>query len=225
MVDVDGSALTPLVPSNCPAICSDAVEGAAWSPDGRTLVFTRALLHGRSTEPATVELWLTKPDGSAAHRLRPEPTGSVRHETGGEDGFGGWSPDGTRILFTHRERATPPNPEQYAVYTVGPDGTNPRQLTPNDIQAGDAAWSPDGTLIAFLSPPDAEDFPRVLYTMRPDGSGITGLTNNFDANDSDDPRGRRTAARSCSPTSLPVLHTVPISTSWTAEAGRRVRSP
>lgn len=187
MVNADGSGLTPLVPSNCPDVCSDAVEGSAWSPDGHTLVFTRAILHGRSTEPDTVELWLTNPDGSAGHRLRPESTRRARHETGGEDGFGGWSPDGTRILFTHRERATPPNPEQYAVYTVEPDGTNPRQLTPNDIQAGDAVWSPDGTLIAFLSPPDAEDFPKVLYTMRPDVSGMTGLTNNFDDNDSDDP--------------------------------------
>jgi Tol biopolymer transport system component len=187
LVDVDGSGLEPLVPSNCPDVCSDSVEGSAWSPDGRRLVFTRAILHGRSTEPTAVELWLTNTDGREAHRLTQKPAETVGGRPGAQDGFAGWAPDGTRVVFTHRERGTPPSPDQFAVYTIKPDGTDPRQLTPNDIQAGDAVWSPDGTLIAFLSPPDAETFPKVVYTMRPDGSGMTPLTSDLDVNDSDDP--------------------------------------
>jgi Tol biopolymer transport system component len=187
VVGVDGSGLEQLVPSNCPDVCSDAVEGSAWSPDGRTLVFTRAVLHGRSSEPATVELWLTNADGSGAHRLTHAPAEDVDGRARAQDGFAGWAPDGTRILFTHRERGTPPSLDQFAVHTIKRDGTDLRRLTPNDIQAGDPVWSPDGTLIAFQSPPDVEGFPRVLYTMRPDGTGMTPLTNNLDGNDSDDP--------------------------------------
>ena len=118
VVDVDGSGLEPLVPSNCPDICSDAVEGSGWSPDGRRLVFTRAVLHGRSTEPVSVELWLTNTDGKAARRLIQKSVGSVAARPSARDGFASWAPDGTRIVFTHEDRGLPPSMDQFTVYTI-----------------------------------------------------------------------------------------------------------
>jgi TolB protein len=184
-VDTDGSGLTRVAPSNCPQVCSDAVEGSPWSPDGRMLVFTRSVLHRGSTKPSTVAVWLTNTDGSGAHALT-HPAAGTPDLPGAQDGSASWAPDGRRVLFTRSTRAVPPNPDQFAVYSIEPDGADLRQLTPNDIEAGHAVWSPDGTLIVFQSPPDHEAFPKVLFTVRADGSGMTELTENLDGNDSDD---------------------------------------
>jgi TolB protein len=187
MVDVDGSGLTQLVPSNCPDVCGDAVEGSGWSPDGRTLAFTRAIFHGRSTDPTNIELWLMNTHGSAARRLTHESVKSVGGQPGAQDGFASWSPDGKRIVFTHWEHARPGSLDQFAVDTIKPDGTDVRQVTPNDVQAGEPVWSPDGTLIAFQSPPDPEGVTKNLYTIRPDGTGMSPLTGNLGGTDSDHP--------------------------------------
>jgi TolB protein len=186
IVDVDGSALTRVAPSNCPGVCSDAVEGSPWSPDGRLLAFTRAVLQSGTTRARSVEVWLTNTDGSGAHPLTHPPAGTP-DRPGSQDGSASWAPDGSRVLFTRSTPAVPPNPDQFAVHSIKPDGTGLRQLTPNDIQAGHAVWSPDGRLIVFQSPPDREAFPKVLYTVRADGSGMTELTENLDGTDSDDP--------------------------------------
>jgi TolB protein len=187
LVDVDGSGLEQLVPSNCPDICSDAVEGFGWSPDGRTLAFTRAIFHGHATAPTSIGLWLMNTDGRAARRLTPELVGSLGGRPRAQDDSASWSPDGTRVVFTHQERSSPGSLDQFAVDTIKPDGTDLRQVTPNDVQAGQPAWSPDGTLIAFQSPPDPEGVVKDLYTIRPDGRGMTPLTSNLDGNDSDHP--------------------------------------
>jgi Tol biopolymer transport system component len=190
LVGVDGTGLRALAPANCPGVCSDAVEGPAWSPDGRRLVFTRALLRGHSLLPTARQVWVADADGSGAHRVTQEPAGSA-------DGSASWAPDGTRILFTRHVRAVAPNPDQFAVYVVDVNGSDLRQVTPNDIEAGEAVWSPDGALIAIQSPPDDEAFPKALFTIRPDGTGMHELTDNLDANDSDGPTwspdGRRIA--------------------------------
>jgi Tol biopolymer transport system component len=53
-----------------------------------------------------------------------------------------WSPDGRRIAFTSRDRAT----GRYGVYTVGLRDARPRLLA---LDAANPRWSPDGTQIAF----------------------------------------------------------------------------
>ncbi len=187
VVNVDGTGLRRLAPSSCPALCSDAVEGPGWSPDGHTLVFTRTIVARGSTKPTNIELWLMNADTSEARRLTHESLDRPGGQPGSQDNYAGWSPDGTQVVFTHWEHGIHGNPDQFAIETVKPDGTGRRQVTPNDINAGEPAWSPDGTLIAFQSPPDDEGMIRDLYTIRPDGTEISTLTSNMDANDSDHP--------------------------------------
>jgi Tol biopolymer transport system component len=187
VVNVDGSGLRRLAPSGCPALCGDAVEGPGWSPDGHTLVFTRAIFARGSTKPTTIELWLMNIDTSQARRLTHESLGRAGGPPGAQDNDAGWSPDGTQVVFTHWEHGINGNPDQFAVETIKPDGTSRRQVTPNDINAGEPAWSPDGTLIAFQSPPNDVGMIKDLYTIRPDGRDISPLTANLDANDSDHP--------------------------------------
>jgi TolB protein len=91
------------------------------------------------------------------------------------------------LLFTHWEHSTGGSQDQFGVETVKPDGSGRREVTPLDVQGGEAVWSPDGALIAFQSPPDDEGVVKNLYTIRPDGTGMTALTFSFDGADADHP--------------------------------------
>ncbi len=62
------------------------------------------------------------------------------------------------------------------VYTMQPDGSNPRNVTNNPAYDANPAWSPDGTRIAFASNRDTGSGTVELYVMNTDGSGVTRLT-------------------------------------------------
>jgi Tol biopolymer transport system component len=169
MVGVDGSGLHQIIPGGCPktATCGDAVEGHAFSPDGRRLVFTRAVFPEGASQPAYVELWSSNLDGSHAFR--------VTRESGmAQDDDASWSPDGQRIVFLHWIYGTP---DQFRIATVGSDGTGMRLITPAGLDSADPSYSPLGDRILFQSPPDPT-FPvnQVLYTVRPDGSSLQPLS-------------------------------------------------
>ena len=157
-------------PSGCPDVCGDAVEGAAWSPDGRTLVFTRTTLRESSTDPAAVEIWLVDLRTGSAHAMTHRSTVGVGGKPGSQDNEGGWSPDGRRIVFTHWDHRASGSVDQYSVVTMRPDGPDQQQVTPNDVNAGQPAWSPDGTLIAFSHVPAGPGTSADLYVVQRDGS-------------------------------------------------------
>lgn len=131
----------------------------AWSPDGRTVAFTR------SGANAAAAIWLAAPDGSSARRL---VSGSSP----------AWSPDGKTFVFTHGS----------FLWTMRRNGTGFHQLTSTpanpdcDFTQGDydgsPDWSPDGHLIAFVrycgSTIDQEE--NAIYVIRPDGTGLRLLT-------------------------------------------------
>ena len=76
----------------------------------------------------------------------------------------------------------------YEIYTMNPDGTNPRNLTNNPANDVTPAWSPDGTQLAFASDRDTGGNNVDLYLMQvnPDGSPgtVTRLTTSTDGADS-----------------------------------------
>jgi len=81
-----------------------------------------------------------RPDGSDAHEIVADVTGSA----GGPD----WSPDGGRIAFELMV-----SDDVFQIWTVNADGADHRQLLACDaspcVQVGVPAWSPDGKQLAF----------------------------------------------------------------------------
>jgi hypothetical protein len=78
-----------------------------------------------------------------------------------------WSPDGRTLLF---ESTLSGN---YAVYTVGADGGDPRRLTPDTADSEQPNWSPDGSRVVFSSNRAGHSD---LYLMDADGSHQARLT-------------------------------------------------
>jgi TolB protein len=187
VVQVDGSGLARLPASNCPAVCADAVEGAGWSPDGRRLAFTRSIYRAGARQPTNIEIWSMNADGTGAQRLTHQSLQPGQGRPAVQDNGASWSPDGSRLVFTRWVHRIGDGLDQFTVMTMASDGGDLRSVSPNDVNAGEPVWSPDGSLIAFQSPPDDEGVPKGIYTIRPDGTGMTSLTIELGDRDSDHP--------------------------------------
>jgi Tol biopolymer transport system component len=112
-----------------------------WSPNGRTIVFTRR-----------GDLYAMSRTGTPARLTRTETRESDAT----------WSPDGRRLAFVGGR----PGREQ--IYVMNSDGSSRRQVSREESCAGHPSWSPDGSRIlgttAFCS-----DVPA-LFSIRPDGT-------------------------------------------------------
>jgi Tol biopolymer transport system component len=133
----------------------------AWSPDGERLAFAR--YEGGPDS----NLFIVNSDGSGEHRLTT---------SGGMDESPSWSPDGRRIVYT----ADPTtncvrDPDCEAeVHILNVDTLDDFVLADRGYQP---AWSPRGDVIAFTrTAPCAGCHEDDIYTVAPDGSGLTNLT-------------------------------------------------
>jgi len=78
-----------------------------------------------------------------------------------------WSPDGTRIAFTHDFM------DNDDVWVADPDGSNAVNLTNDPAADSQPDWSPDGQLISFIS--DRNGTPSLYAMSAIDGSGVVLL--------------------------------------------------
>jgi hypothetical protein len=137
--------------------------------------------------PCSGSVWTIGDDGTGARRLTaPEPKESLpRYPVTVVDGTPRWSSDGMRIAF---ERLFPARDEDVGMWVVGADGSGERQLFDSYLGLGD--WSPAGDEILFHAvSADAGGLPDVpsenpigirdsdLFTIRPDGTGLTRVVN------------------------------------------------
>jgi Tol biopolymer transport system component len=111
------------------------VDEAAWSPDGRSLLFTGRLPTGQS------KLFLIPPDGGTARCLTP---------SGFKDSDPSWSADGKTVLC---RRETVPNgsgPPKQGVYVWMP-GSSQSDLIPGSEELERPRWSRDGRYVAGVT--------------------------------------------------------------------------
>jgi Tol biopolymer transport system component len=151
VVNADGSGLKRLTrgrPAEPGGFWSPPWSPPGWSPDGKKILFTRAL--GRRLSPMEPqEVWVIGDDGTAARKLASNPVGWAQPV---------WSPDGHKFAFIGNRVSG-----NY-IFLMNADGSDQRQLTYGKGGGSDMcpAWSPDGRWLAFMR--------DGIWLIHPDGT-------------------------------------------------------
>jgi len=167
--------------------------GFALSPDGIRLAFARDLGNASGEHSGSVIAVMdltTRVVTQLDATVTSNPDlGDPCHSNCGEgENWGAvWSPDGANLLVIRGGIGIPDQPRMFldsAIFIVGVDGSNLRQLTPLELHATYAQWSLDGGSIAFQSSIDTLAAPGIdnwqqlndIYSIRPDGTDLVRLT-------------------------------------------------
>jgi WD40 repeat protein len=125
----------------------------AWSPDGRTIVFT-------SDREGNKDIFVMHPDGSQLFNFTVNPH---------SDWFPKWSRDGMIAFLSDRDGSS-------EIYVMNAAGGGLTRLTNSPGDKSYLEWSPDGTRIAFAYDWEGNGN-HDIFVVNVDGSGLTNLTN------------------------------------------------
>jgi Tol biopolymer transport system component len=133
-----------------------------WSPED-----DRLLCHSEGNPNRTdAGLWTVRSsDGGDLQRVTTQPRGA-------NDAAHGYSPDGTRILFSRFRSENAPG----VLFSVNPDGSGKVRLTPPGLGVPDfgglhiaASWAPDSARVTFVGQ-DLSTSESALYVENQDGT-------------------------------------------------------
>jgi len=150
VMDADGASRQQLT-------SGEAVDGEPdWSPDSSQLVFTR------SYGEWSTDIWIINADGTGERQVTDiEPDPQISDASGPD-----WSPDGQQVAFALQTRITPLIALS-GIYIVDVDGSNLREVVPQENVFLNPDWSPDGNTILFIRPQGAsrDVYGSVVYTV------------------------------------------------------------
>ena len=132
----------------------------AWSPDGSKIAFTyQFTLHG------PYSIGVVAADGRGGTRQLTT--------TASDDHSPSWSPDGSKLAFVRG----PISGASGSLYTMPANGGAATQVQAAGITGPvtSATWSPSGNTILFS---EINGLNSDLFTVKPDGSGLTQVTTN-----------------------------------------------
>ena len=130
-----------------------------WSPDGSSILAIACETADTCSRSYSESLWRLDLASRTWHRLAPNGPGAIEAAS--------WSPDGTRIVFSIRDRV------RSVIWIVDPAGPDLTYLTPDGTFSIGDSWSPDGRTLAFTSDRDG---PAHTFTMRVDGTAVQRVT-------------------------------------------------
>lgn len=171
ILDIESGTSVPLQGASDPGVIETM---PAWSPDGGTLAFVRALGETRGYALAVPCDIYTVPSGGGVATLLPGAGGS------GFNYYPAYSPDGRWLAFTyHAEGSTTRADPTAEIYLIPAQGGEANRLAANDFPSGQElknvsnswpSWSPDGRFLAFNSKRNGNQFDIFITTIDPDGN-------------------------------------------------------
>lgn len=170
VINADGTGAEMLLECVDPCV---AYDDPAWSPDGSAVLYSEGAIAPSgeiglgslqqvtvATGEITVLLPTPEPDFVAGQRYSPDGT-KVVLEWVHTDGSGVFEQVTAVELAVIDLTATPP--------TMHP-------ITEGALFAVTADWSPDGSIIVYSALPAPDSPAPELFSIRPDGTGLTQLT-------------------------------------------------
>jgi TolB protein len=149
------------------------------APDGsrpRQLTFTQGINTAPNWSPNGYQIAFTSDRGGGPQIYIMDATGANQRRVTFEGRYNdtpAWSPRGDRIAYASQGEGF-----QFNIWTVAPDGSDPRMVANLPGMNECPTWSPDGRLIGFINTTHGgrSDF----YIVRPDGTGLRKVTNTGD---------------------------------------------
>ncbi len=161
------------ISSGCTGQCLGDAQ-PAWSPDGRQILFTRALGPVVHDDAAELDLMVMNRDGSDQRLIRRFGRVVDGLEPGAE-GKAEFSPDGQQIAVTLVTLGADPRRSASAVYLMNADGSDLRPITPAKLHGGNADWAPNGQLLVFHSNNYHFSARSEIWVAKPNGKGLRRL--------------------------------------------------
>jgi TolB protein len=150
-----------------PAFDAVNLPGACWNATAGRITF--------ATDFNAVggdEIWVVKPEGTAAMQVTHHTTSDLYLEPS-------YSPDGTMIVFEKDLNVANDNDQRASILLVRAVGTSAPTVLVNGLRSNtdnrEPNWSRDGRRIVFQRRAPGGQFQ--LYTIAPNGGGLTRLTN------------------------------------------------